>query len=445
MLPTTSPSTTTLTGGANMNTESHAVVLNPLSKGSPLPGIVLAKAEANESSIDELLRDALQAIRLHLGMDVAFVSEFLDGRRFFRCVDAPDDNPPIRVGGSDPLEESYCHSIVDGRLPRLMQDASLVPFALTLPATTALPVGAHISVPIQLSDGRIYGTFCCFKTAPDMTLVDRDLALVQIFAEFTGKQLERQLAAKRTHAEMAARIHSIIATESVALVYQPIFDLAADRIVGFEALARFAAAPIRPPNVWFDEATQVGLVEALEITVISQALDSLAYLPQDTYLTLNISPTTVLSGVLSSLLKRAPLERIVLEITEHVSIPDYAQLVRVLQPLRKNGLRLAVDDAGAGYASFRHILQLEPDMIKLDISLTRDIDTDRTRRALAAALIRFAEETGSKIIAEGVETQAELSMLRHLRTNKAQGYLIGRPMPLANAVALGRSSARRND
>jgi EAL domain-containing protein (putative c-di-GMP-specific phosphodiesterase class I) len=108
----------------------------------------------------------------------------------------------------------------------------------------------------------------------------------------------------------------------------------------------------------------------------------------------------------------------------------------VLEPLRKKGLRLAVDDAGAGYASFRHILRLEPDIIKLDMSLTRDIDTDRTRRALAAALIRFAQETGSKIIAEGVETQSELEVLRSLGISMAQGYLISRPVPLAAAVSL---------
>jgi EAL domain-containing protein (putative c-di-GMP-specific phosphodiesterase class I) len=350
-------------------------------------------------------------------------------------VDAAQQ-PPIAVGASDLLDESYCHYVVDGRLPQLIWDAALLPLALALPATTALPVGAHISVPIHLSDGRIYGTFCCFKSTPDWTLLDRDLAIVQLFAEFTGKQLERQLAANRTHAEMTERVRSVIDTQNFTIVYQPIYDFVADRIVGFEALARFSALPIRPPNVWFDEATHVGLVEALEMTVIEEALQGLAHMPPDSYLSLNVSPVTVLSGAIGRVLKGAPLERIVLELTEHVSIPDYAQVVRALNPLRKQGVRLAVDDAGAGYASFRHILCLEPDIIKLDISLTRDIDTDRTRRALAAALIGFAEETGSKIIAEGVETEAELNVLRYLRINNAQGYLIGRPMPLASAASV---------
>ena len=422
-----------------MASASFPDTLELRSESPTFPTLMLPTTKAGDASIDDILRDALHTIRQHLGMDVAFVSEFLNGRRIFRYVDSSVDNPPISEGDSDPLEESYCQCIVDGRLPRLMHDASLIPLALTFPATAALPVGAHISVPIHLSDGRTYGTFCCFKTTPDVTLLDRDLALVGIFAEFTGKQLERQLAASRTHAEMAKRIQSIIDTESFALVYQPILDFATGTFVGFETLARFAATPIRPPNIWFDEAAQTGLAEALEITVITQALHSLAHLPQDTYLALNVSPAIVSSGALIPLMQHAPLERIVLEITEHVSILDYGSLRDALAPLRKNGVRLAVDDAGAGYASFRHILQLRPDLIKLDLSLTRDIDTDQTRRALAAALIRFAEETGSKVIAEGVETETELAVLQQLRANKAQGYLIGRPMPLSSALTLLQS------
>lgn len=172
------------------------------------------------------------------------------------------------------------------------------------------------------------------------------------------------------------------------------------------------------------------------MAVIKAALDSLARLPADVYLTINISPDNVTNGALARLLAKHAVDRVVLEVTEHVPIADYAQFEAALAPLRRRGLRLAVDDAGAGYASFRHIISLQPDFIKLDMSITRDIDTDRTRRALAAALIRFAEETGSRIIAEGVETESELAVLRKLGVDKAQGYLLGRPAPIDAAVAL---------
>ncbi|WP_274597403.1 EAL domain-containing protein [Pseudomonas sp. SST3] len=129
-----------------------------------------------------------------------------------------------------------------------------------------------------------------------------------------------------------------------------------------------------------------------------------------------------------------PLHRLMLEVTEHTSIVDYMQVAAILDPLRQRGLRLAVDDAGAGYASFRHILKLKPDVIKLDRSLISNLDSDSDCCAMAAALIRFAEETGSKIIAEGVETDAELAVLRELRVTKAQGFLLGKPQPMGESV-----------
>lgn len=140
-----------------------------------------------------------------------------------------------------------------------------------------------------------------------------------------------------------------------------------------------------------------------------------------------------------------PPERIVLEITEHAHIEDYDQLLRALEPLRARGVRLAVHDAGAGYAGLQHILQIHPDLIKLDIGLTRSIDLDPARRALASALTVFAREVGCRIIAEGVETASELAALRAIGIEKAQGYFLGRSTPLADAVDLvgQQTSAKR--
>jgi len=221
------------------------------------------------------------------------------------------------------------------------------------------------------------------------------------------------------------------------VVYQPIVHLVENRIVGHEALARFSAEPQRTPDKWFDEAGQVGLQQELEVALIEAALKGMDRLPPDSYLSLNVSPDTILAGALDNVLAHQPMVRLMLEVTEHACVQDYALLAEALEPLRSKGLRLAVDDAGAGYASFRHILKLKPDVIKLDSSLIRNIDSDTGSRALAAALIRFAEETGCKVVAEGVETREELAMLRRLEVNKAQGYLLGRPMPLHARVAAG--------
>ena len=135
--------------------------------------------------------DALAAIRVHLDMQVAFISEFTEGRRVFRHIDAGIDNPPIQVGAGDPLEDSYCQRVVDGRLPELIPDAFAVPEAMAMSVTQSLPVRAHVSVPIRLSDGRIYGTFCCFSPTPDISLNERDLRLMHIFADMIARHIER--------------------------------------------------------------------------------------------------------------------------------------------------------------------------------------------------------------------------------------------------------------
>ncbi|MDR6354479.1 EAL domain-containing protein (putative c-di-GMP-specific phosphodiesterase class I) [Pseudomonas psychrotolerans] len=141
------------------------------------------------------------------------------------------------------------------------------------------------------------------------------------------------------------------------------------------------------------------------------------------------------------LLQAAPdLSRITLEITEHAIVKDYAALANALTPLRLLGVKVAVDDAGAGYSSMRHILQLQPDIIKLDMSLTQHIHEDRSRRALARGLVNFAHEIGSQVVAEGVEAAEELVCLRDLQVDFAQGYHLARPMAAADALALIRTA-----
>lgn len=382
------------------------------------------------------MRDILRTVRQHLGMDVAFLSEFVDGKRIFRYVDTPYADHPVKVGCGDPLEESYCQRVLDGRLPELIRDAAMHPAATELPATAAMPVGAHLSIPIKLSNGRVYGTFCCFSHDPDQTLTERDLSVMRAFADLAGRQIEQDLIAHEEHLEIEQRIKSVLDGDHLSIVYQPIYHVAENRIVGFESLSRITVKPLRSPDVWFNEAAKIGHGPALETHAIRTALQGLKHLPDDVYISVNASPDTILNDAIANAFTEMPLHRLVLEVTEHALIDRYEDIATAISPLKKKGMRIAVDDTGAGYASFRHILNLAPDIIKLDISLTRNIDSDRSRRALAAALVRFAEETGSKIVAEGVETAPELHTLRQLGVNKAQGYLLGRPMPITEAAAL---------
>jgi EAL domain-containing protein (putative c-di-GMP-specific phosphodiesterase class I) len=171
----------------------------------------------------------------------------------------------------------------------------------------------------------------------------------------------------------------------------------------------------------------VGLLVDLELAAARAAVRGFARMPRSAYLSINLSPVTAISPRLGSALRGAPTDRIVVEITEHARVDDYDALAAGLAGLRADGGRLAIDDAGAGFASLRHILLLSPDMIKLDVSLTRDIDRDRARRAMAAALISFADEMGLTIVAEGIETPRELKTLRALGVRMGQGYYLARP------------------
>ncbi len=230
--------------------------------------------------------------------------------------------------------------------------------------------------------------------------------------------------------ESEAPLHAALVPGAFHMVYQPIVDLATREVVGFESLARFTLEPHRGPDVWFAEAWELGYGVELELAAVRRAIENLDALPEGAFLTVNVAPLTLVAPGLLAALGEGSLSRIVLEITEHAVVKDYLMLERALAPLRARGARLAVDDVGAGFASFHHILQLRPDFIKLDVNLARDLDLDPARRALVAALVSFGVEMGVTVLAEGIERRAEFVALRSLGVMLGQGYLLGRPATL---------------
>ncbi len=229
--------------------------------------------------------------------------------------------------------------------------------------------------------------------------------------------------------QAVGRIGALIAQGGPEMAFQPIVDLSTGAPVGFEALARFPDGAERSPAEWFREAGEAGVGPDLELAAVRTALVELPRLASGNYLSFNLTPLAACTADLKTLLDSHPNPRLVVEVTEHEAVRDYDGLLAALAGFRGRGGRLAVDDAGAGFASLRHILRLSPDIIKLDIALTRDIDTDAGQRALASSLITFARETGATIVAEGIETKAQLAVLRELGVPCGQGYIFGRPAP----------------
>jgi EAL domain-containing protein (putative c-di-GMP-specific phosphodiesterase class I) len=257
--------------------------------------------------------------------------------------------------------------------------------------------------------------------------------VVESVVDELSSQLRKEEIEFEERAARADEIGRFLAGEGLSIAFQPIVDLETWTVAGYEALARFRSFPMRGPDEWFAEAVALELGVQLELAAIRQALASLPRLPETTYLSLNASHRAASSPELRAILDR-DADRIVVEITEHEPIDDYERLTTALAALRAHGIRIAIDDAGAGYASLRHALQLAPDIVKVDISLTRDIDSDRGRRALASALISFADEMGMTIVAEGIETEAELKTLRDLGVRFGQGYYLAEPATLSSLI-----------
>lgn len=237
------------------------------------------------------------------------------------------------------------------------------------------------------------------------------------------------------------RIAAIMdAPDALTPVYQPIVHMATLAVSGYEALTRVNAEPRLGPDQWITEAKRVGLGLEFEAECIRRALANRADLPAGAYLSVNSSPELVLSGRLDTLPPTGPLEWLMIEITEHEAVTDYGELGNRLDNLRGRGARVAVDDLGAGHSTLRHVMQMSPDFAKLDRSLVEGIDRDGAKQALVRSMVAFSNEVECSLVAEGVETPAEMQTLRGLGMDLGQGYLFQRPEP---AIAPRLSEDRR--
>jgi EAL domain-containing protein (putative c-di-GMP-specific phosphodiesterase class I) len=226
------------------------------------------------------------------------------------------------------------------------------------------------------------------------------------------------------------RIEQVLAERSIEFVYQPIIELEGWRLIGVEALARFPGPPEQPPNAWFDEAHRVGLGVELQLVAVERALSVSDRVPDDMFVSINVGPDALQAPQLAGLVEGVARGRLVIELTEEHRIDDYARLRSELEGVRARGVRLAIDDLGAGFASLSHVVGLSPELIKLDRRFTRGIDQDPARRAVAQALVSLGRDVGARVIAEGIETEGECAMVRELGIGCGQGYFIGRPADL---------------
>jgi EAL domain-containing protein (putative c-di-GMP-specific phosphodiesterase class I)/DNA-binding response OmpR family regulator len=302
-----------------------------------------------------------------------------------------------------------------------------------------LPTAMAI-VPLRTSTAMLGAIVVCTEAVDGVTFLAGRLPVLESFGAVASALLAPGIISRQRYGEVRSDLEAVLVAEAFKPVFQRVIDLASGTTVGYEALTRFHDGT--RPDRRFADADAVGLGLELESACLSAALVDAARLPGDGWLSLNVSPALLLErGRLKDCLV-GQTRPVVLEVTEHVAIQNYGAVREAVSSIGAN-VQIAVDDAGAGFASFRHILELRPDYVKLDIGLVRQIDHDDVRQALVAGIVYFAKKSGCRLIAEGIETPGERRQLHSLGVDLGQGYLLGRPAragePLDRAAARSES------
>jgi EAL domain-containing protein (putative c-di-GMP-specific phosphodiesterase class I) len=389
-----------------------------------------APISASLNAIDDEglgLSALLRFARAHLGMDLAWISQVQDGNQSILSADG-DIAALAMISGEMGLKVPR-----PSRSPDRILDAGL---------GSGLASVSIVDVPLRGSGGQTIGTLCCLNRAGSTDSPDGVHRFLELVAELAVTYLQSPAAiAERRRVDEAARIHAVLENAALRIVFQPVVRLDDAIPVAYEALARFDDPHFPTPAHAFLAAARAGIGVELELLAVRSAFGYLRALPPDMWLGVNLSAEALLVAEVQDELLEHASSRIGVEVTEHTEVRDYTELTAVTERLRAAGIQIGVDDAGAGYASFRHILKLRPTVIKLDLELVRDIDTDIARQALTRSFVGFAAESGCVLVAEGIETEAELRTLEGIGVGYGQGYLFAYPAALpAQATALFRST-----
>ncbi|BBY64048.1 EAL domain-containing protein [Mycolicibacterium helvum] len=392
----------------------------------------------------ELVRTLLGLLRTRLGLDTAWLSSFHDGMQTMEVLEGDTTAINISAGDRASLSDSYCVRVIDGRLPAIIPDTAANQTTAALPITGEWNLGAYVGVPVLSPAGATIGMVCAVSRQARPHLADIDLRVVKQIAELIGTLLESPNKGPDTTAAQRAAVRKVVYQRDFEVVFQPVHDVTSGKVVGVEALARFPHAPFRP-DAFLAQAALLGLGIELETAILARVISMVPQLPQEVFVAVNISPGATLVVPWAQMLAGVDPSRIVLELTEHDAVLDYGALEEALEPCRSRGVQIAVDDVGAGFSSFSHVLELSPEFVKIDQSITRHIDADDARRRLAHAIAELAGQMGATVIAEGVENQGELDAVAAVGITAAQGFYLSRPRPIGHGFEPAEVTAEPAD
>ncbi len=379
-------------------------------------------SSAAEPAYGAVVHRVVELARTHLHMDIAFVSQFIDGRQIYQTITGEAESFGVTAGNGPFLPNTFCSRVVVGELPNVIPDVAADSRVRYLPITRQAGIGAYVGVPLRLSDGTLYGTLCCLSHDSHRSLTDRDGLYLQLLADLLVDELDRE---QRLGSDRAM-INDVLNRGRIDIAVQPVISLTDGRRLGLEALARFPTEVGSPSHV-FAIADRVGLRLELEQLTAGRAMELAPFTAPGEFLSLNMSPASIVAWEVLLNGAAAGGDSLVIEITEHQAIDRYDNVQNALIALRGHGIRIAIDDVGAGYASMHHVLQLNPDFLKIDRKIVGGAADDRGRRSVISGFVSLARDIGATVIGEGVETKADLEVLRELGVDAAQGYLLGRP------------------
>jgi EAL domain-containing protein (putative c-di-GMP-specific phosphodiesterase class I) len=387
-----------------------------------------------EAQVADLLRTAKESLQI----SVAFLTR-MDGTTQY--LEVVESSVPFlfKEGATQKQETTFCQAILDGKLPAVIPDVKAFPAAMALPAARLPRIRSYVSVPVILSDGSMYGTFCAAGLTSDKGLSKRDKSLMDVLAHAAAVIIEPGIRERQRREAIEQRLAPVVAAGGPTVVLQPIVDLATGIRVGAEALSRFPREWDLTPDLCFAEAHSVDLGDQLELLALGGAAAHVSRVPG--YVAMNISPATLLTPGAVTFFESLPLDRILLELSEHDPVEDYDALHEVLAPLRGRGMRLAIDDVGAGFSSLRHIVLTRPDVLKIDRTLVDGISNDPILNTLVQSLVDFSHGMDAKVVAEGIETGADAAVLLTLGVDYGQGWYFGRPGSVDDMLARDAASA----
>ncbi len=359
-------------------------------------------------------------------VDVAMVLEVKDAGLSV-LAEAGETMHPLTVGEVVPeaQAEYLLDRSADGAWAELLDDRPGP--GLQDEKMSQLGIQGHAFAPIYSGENLVGLVGIATADGGEAARLVADLPSVSEAAAVASALVAPALEARHEVEAARARVAEVIRLGAFHPVFQPIVDLGTGLTIGFEALTRFTNG--QSPDRVFADGAQAGLGADLEAATLGAALRDAGRLPAQAWLSVNVSPAFLADPTSLQAILAQRSRPIVIELTEHEIIADYPALAAAMRTLGSD-LRLAVDDAGAGVANFQHLVELRPQLIKIDAGLIRGANTDLSRQALIVGLIHFAEMSGALVLAEGIETEAERDTVTRLGVTLGQGYLLGRPAPV---------------